>query len=500
MKFIIYIILRVMKIKTIENIPYAASFMESARSIGYSFSSAVADVIDNSIYAMASKVEINFDFGISKPFFMIFDDGRGMNRKELIEAMRYGSKSPSEEREVEDLGRFGLGLKTASLSQCRKLTVISKKDGEINALCWDLDYVIENNSWTMLEPITTDLNIIKHEAYNKLTNSSCGTIVLWEKLDRLGEGALSFEKNGIEKISLLEEHLALVFHRYISGDAKKTVISINGKLVPKRDPFLSNKTATTQLPTQKLKLMNNIVEIKPYILPYISKFTKEDFDLVGGKDDLRKNQGFYIYRNKRLIIWGDWFGRLLKKEIQKLIRVRVDIPNSMDHLWDIDIKKSKAVLPYQIRSTLSATLVEAINKGKNVFHFRGRKTNSDNIAYIWERIDNRGFISYKINREHPLVKSMLKNSSDIKLFNSLISSIENSIPYNNIYNDKADNLKFNDREAEVFKDNDLDMLRNILKNLKENLRIKFFRNEFDIEGFSVSENDRNMIKKEFDHD
>ena len=133
-----------------QSLPSAPILIESIRSIGYSFETAIADLIDNSISAKATRIDI-LSIPKEEPYIIIFDNGNGMNKVELEEAMRLGSKNPNEVREENDLGRFGLGLKSASLSQCRNLTVVSKKDGKLSAFSWNLDYVIERNSWSILE-------------------------------------------------------------------------------------------------------------------------------------------------------------------------------------------------------------------------------------------------------------------------------------------------------------------------------------------------------------
>src|SRR5690349_3391180 len=124
--------------------PKPKSTLNSYRSFGYSVQTAIADIIDNSITARAKNIWINYVWDGSKSYLSILDDGLGMDLIELIDAMTPGSKNPQDNRESHDLGRFGLGLKTASFSQCRRLTVVSKKkDTILIKRCWDLDYVNE---------------------------------------------------------------------------------------------------------------------------------------------------------------------------------------------------------------------------------------------------------------------------------------------------------------------------------------------------------------------
>lgn len=125
--------------------PFAPVLMESTRAIGYSLEAAIADIIDNSIAAKAGKVKLFF-FPIDDAYLCILDDGIGMNNTQIDAAMQYGSQSPSDIRDASDLGRYGLGLKTASLSQCRVLTVVSKQGNIIIGRRWDLDYVIKTGA------------------------------------------------------------------------------------------------------------------------------------------------------------------------------------------------------------------------------------------------------------------------------------------------------------------------------------------------------------------
>ena len=133
----------------IEFPPYAPTLIESTRAIGYSLNAAIADIIDNSIAACSKTIDIFF-FPVGDAYIAILDDGVGMDSNDIDIAMQYGSKDPLDIRDKRDLGRFGLGLKTASLSQCRVLTVISKKGNSIEARRWDIDYVSQTGQWSLI--------------------------------------------------------------------------------------------------------------------------------------------------------------------------------------------------------------------------------------------------------------------------------------------------------------------------------------------------------------
>ncbi len=422
----------------IENYPEARSSMEAYRSIGYSFPTAVADIIDNSIFAKAKTISLFFDWDTTNQYFMLKDDGVGMDRDKLIKAMQYGSQSPSSKRDIKDLGRFGLGMKTASLSQCRRMTVISKAKGEINAMRWDLDVVMAENNWIMLELDEKDMETLNYEPVNDLINEKQGTIVLWEKLDRLINSSSNIESIFNEKIEMMERHISLVFHRYINGDAEKVRVTLNGREIDMIDPFLKNNVATQHKPMQVFRIENQPIHVSPYIIPFSTKMTAEERKMLGGTEKLRSNQGYYIYRNKRLIIWGKWFDQYPKKELQKLIRVQVDIPNSLDHIWNIDIKKSQAVLPQEIKKNLGNMINKVIRDGKHIFEFRGRTTKTNRgIEYLWNRIDNRGTITYSLNKKHPLLHAVFESIENKKLLKKFLEIASKCIPYNQIYNDMA---------------------------------------------------------------
>ncbi len=202
--------------KSISLPPYAPTLIESTRAIGYTLEAAVADIIDNSVSAQATTVDVFF-FPIGNPYIAIMDNGCGMSADELDTAMRYGSQNPNETRASNDLGRFGLGLKTASLSQCRSLTVVSKQQNHIEARRWDIDHVIAAGDWSLLI-LESDDEIKKIPRIDKLYELESGTLVVWQNLDRLKDGAIDFDKSMGKKMDAMREHLSLVFHRYISGE------------------------------------------------------------------------------------------------------------------------------------------------------------------------------------------------------------------------------------------------------------------------------------------
>lgn len=430
--------------------PYPPALIESIRSIGYTVESAVADLIDNSITAEASVVNIRFS-PYGQPFVAILDNGKGMYPEELTLAMRHGSKNPIEFREENDLGRFGLGLKTASLSQCRRLTVVSLKGGIFSGRCWDLDIIIDDEAWTLLQ---LDLNeIFDLPLIDELERQGNGTLVIWQNLDRISSGESSLERALGAKMDRVWEHLALVFHRYLSGedDLPKLEIYINERPVDPVDPYLQIRKATQKEREEVVMIEGQKVTIKPFILPHMSKLTSDELKAAGGEEGLRRHQGFYVYRNKRLIVWGTWFRLVKQEELTKLARVRVDIPNTLDHLWTIDIKKSTASPPEEVRQKLKQIVERIANRSREVYRFRGRKKNNNNFIQLWDRVQGREGISYKVNRKHPLVQAMeIKlNKDSQKIFHMLLKTLESSFPIDSLYADMAEEFRVNVNEENI---------------------------------------------------
>ena len=419
-----------MKIR--ENPPYAPNLMESIRSMGYSFETAIADIIDKSIAAKASYVDIVSLTDSDNPFLTLLDDGVGMSSEELFVAMKYGSTNPKEKREEDDMGRFGLGMKSASLSQCRKLTVVSKKDGNVSGLCWNIDYIINNGNWSIIELEHDDL--ISVVRFNELNDLNSGTLVIWENFDRISDTSSNLSDTLKTKLYVCIDHLSLIYHRILGRNFK---ISVNGDPIVPKDPFLENNPATQKKRKQIIKIDGSKISVEPFILPHVNKLKKEDIEKVGGVDSLRSNQGFYIYRNRRLIIWGTWFRMNLKSELSKLARVRVDIPNELDYIWDIDIKKSRAVIPDKIKRNLINAVNQACGISENVHHYRGKKIQDTTFLHYWDvlqRRKNEG-IALEINDQHPIISAFSDtlDSTQKKAFFAILSGIEAEIPYDYIY-------------------------------------------------------------------
>lgn len=432
--------------------PHAPTLMESTRAIGYSIEAAIADIIDNSIAAVATTVDIDF-FPIGESYIAVLDNGVGMDQQELIHAMQYGSRSPLDDRDENDLGRYGLGMKTASLSQCRVLTVLSKKNKKLSGCQWNLDHVRTVGTWSLIILEENDMTMLP--CVSKIKEMTSGTLVIWQELDKFAVGEHDIATAFSRKMNIIREHISLVFHRYLSGEAglNKLLVRMNSLAVAPQDPFLIKKS-TQLMDEETIIVRGEKVKVKPYILPHTSKLSQNDLKSLGGKEGLRKQQGFYVYRNKRLLIWGTWFRLMRQGDLSKLARVQVDIPNSLDDLWTLDIKKSTAIPPEEVKQNL-ALVIEKISDGsKRTWTYRGKKETRDGIIHIWNRVISRdGGIYYEINPDHLLVKSIIEKHPDIQhALEQLLKQIGLSLPLNSLYIDLTNDEKLDSENDLVAKD------------------------------------------------
>lgn len=418
--------------------PSASSLSASMRDLGYSLDTAIADLIDNSISADASSVEIYCDLTQTEPTLAIIDDGMGMTADEVVAAMRHGAICPTRERHPDDLGRFGLGLKTASFSQCRRLMVVSAQNGLRSGAEWNLDLVDRKDDWIVSVP---DNEEIADLPFIELLGDD-GTIVIWRMLDRLFEEETGNRREEIvnEKLDVVEKHLALVFHRFLAGEVKrrkKLTISINGHNIEAFDPFCRKNAATQVLPKELVRIGDTVVHMQPYILPHHSRLSVSEYDYYQNRSDFISNQGAYIYRNGRLMAWGDWFRLISKGEATKLARVQIDFTSSLDESWTIDIKKSRARPPHAVRERLRQIITRVTGRSTSVHRGRGRRLSEEIKAPIWERYADQGHIRYALNRTHPLVQTLTNCLDDDghRNLDVLLQSISAALPVEMIYSD-----------------------------------------------------------------
>lgn len=421
--------------RTADATPHAASLVESLRDIGYSIETALADIIDNSITAKAKEIRLFVDSTSDDPALAIVDDGVGMTEAELVEAMRPGSTNPLDDRDEADLGRFGLGLKSASFSQCRSLTVLTRKKGITSAATWDLDHVSNTNRWEISLHDAPE-NIRWHEELKR-----DGTLVLWEKLDRLSGG---IRIDGARRTAHINaaidgaaRHLRLVFHRFMEEGSRPLQIWVNGRRLKPIDPFATKHPACQPDPEEVLQLKGGKVTIRSFTLPHHKTMSKPEWDELGGPEGHLKSQGFYVYRGRRLIISGGWLGLARQTELTKLCRIRVDIPNSMDAAWKIDVKKASAQLPPAVRERLKKVVERFTQTSKRTYRKRGQKLTDETRSPMWSRIRQDGRIVYRPNDDHPALRDFAERlPEDLrKGFENCVSLIGAGLPIEALHAD-----------------------------------------------------------------
>ena len=412
--------------------PDAHNFLQGARNTGYTLNTALADIIDNSIAACATDIKIFADTDI----ICVIDNGTGMDKPTLHQAMRLGSKDPLASRVKTDLGRFGLGLNMASISMCDKTTVISRMDGTENAITLDLKHIDSSrsggtSSWEYIVPDQEYISSIFN--VDKLEDN--GTMVIWEDLVGLNlppRELPEYEDRYNELLSNVKNHLSLVYHRFLNGSdgTAHCNIEFNYDNLQGFDPFVSDLSIPHPPEPQKFE----DILFQAFTLPHPSRVNMEEWKKYGMTDGYLHNQGLYIYRSNRLIMWGTWLNLRTRQERSKLCRVKIDLPNTVesDKRWGITVDKAKAAVPDTFRRKLTGrggVLENLTGNSSRVLRGRGNRRTQEAILPLWEQQDEHGNLNFKINTDHPLVNKLILDS-DIE---GIISFIEHNLPANEIY-------------------------------------------------------------------
>ena len=415
--------------------PNPAALIESLRAFGYSLRTAIADLIDNSISAGASSIHLTFHWGGSDSYILLEDDGCGMTEAVLREAMRLGSRSPLEARGPHDLGRFGLGLKTASFSQCRRVTVTSRSTGARQITRrWDLDHVVRTQKWELLADPADG-------SASRLPRLEHGTAVLWECMDRVvTPGTKVTDERRMHRYwEMAEEvmlHLRVVFHRCMEGRGAPRIHFNKQRLAP-WDPFKHGRFQNEET----LLLDGDEVKVRAYVLQHPSKLTPDEQREAEGLRGWAAQQGFYVYRANRLLVAGDWLGLGFPKEDHhRLARLQVDIPNSMDGAWTIDVRKSRASPPPALRERLHDLAKITRNRAADVFRHRGKLIGkrAHDPGALWQRRVKNDRVFFTVNREHPLVVAAMGSSGHDAVVNGLLRLLEETVPAQTIVIDNSE--------------------------------------------------------------
>lgn len=404
---------------------------ESMRSVGYSFESALADLIDNSITAGATTVEIDADV-IHGDFVAILDNGRGMSSEVAQEALRLAGDSGA--RNSDDLGRFGLGLKTASLSQGRSVTVVTRQAGDTTALRWDIDHVLESGRWSLL--VLTDEELQELPLWSSLDAQESGTLVVWQSLDLLLGDTYDRGAHLRDLLVAARQSLATTFHRFLRRGSAGLTVRVNGAKLDPIDPFLESNPRTQVSPTDEVRIRGELVAVTAFTLPHASGLTPAERSRADLSTGMREAQGFYIYRNRRLISSGSWHGLAAKSELTKQTRIRVDIPNTLDDLWQLDIKKSRAEPPASFKAHLKRLIDPLLDRGRRVHTYRGRRESQAHLTRVWDKVtDRQGRVTYIVNPAHPLLdafRSQLQ-PDQVPLLDAVLDMISAEFPAQDLY-------------------------------------------------------------------
>lgn len=363
-------------LESIEVLPSAARLISSLRDVGYSFRGAVADLVDNSIAANASRVSITMSWAGAESFVRIADDGDGMDSDRITEAMRFGSER---DYKLDDLGKFGLGLKTASLSQCKRFLVTSKSsnDGKISARRFDQDLIEERNAWIIESLSAADL---PEEATAPLS-SGTGTTVIWSKLDRvLGDhfqDTASARNRFLDHAEDLEKHLGMIFHKFIEGTAtsrkgEKLEIYVNSRRISPWNPFAPDEQATKCVSDDRFDIAGHgaagSVRVTSWILPRKDEFSSEkEFERLSGPSKWNQQQGFYIYRSDRMVQSGGWSRLGAADEHTKQARVALEFFPELDPAFEINISKMTVALPGALREILKPRMASLRGQAKRSY-------------------------------------------------------------------------------------------------------------------------------------
>lgn len=419
-----------------EIIQPSVNLLESMRSVGYSFEAAVADLLDNSITAEARNIVLDADV-VEGKYVAILDDGRGMSSEAAREALRLAGATG--DRDASDLGRFGLGLKTASLSQARCLTVATKRDQTVTALRWDIDFVRDSGEWLLNVLDETDVRALP--LWADLDAQRSGTLVVWNDLDLLLGDTPTPGIFLAERLGGVRSNLALVFHRFLADRRERLNITVNGITLRPIDPFLSDNPKTQRTALETVRIGGADVQVEGYTLPHPSALTLEERRRPDLGDGMRDAQGFYVYRNRRLISHGHWYGLARMHELSKQTRVKVDVPTSLDALWQLDIKKSRSEPPPSFKLRLRQLIDPILDRGHRVHTFRGRRERAD-VAHVWTKLKTRDGFLYEVNLESPVVGSVLSrlDAENAERVVGLLQTIATTFPIMDAYVEVATNV------------------------------------------------------------
>ncbi|MCL8007901.1 ATP-binding protein [Gelidibacter japonicus] len=463
-----------------EVVPSPETFIKSIAEQGYTLETALADLMDNSISANADKIEVLSEIMEDKITLYIADNGIGMSESQLAENMKFPSRSVDSKRDKNDLGRFGLGMKTASFSQTRKFTVISREIGttKFYGRTWDVDYLRVTGKWRIkinteeeIKEILNQYTVCSKNHQKEFDSFLPNTIITWDGLYKFEnylnpENQFKHFKEQLNRVTF--EYLGIVFHNFMERLENPLQIRINNKLIEPFNPFKSKsgKQIARSLGVREMQFEEDVLKMEAFILPVSacddeSQWTTENNNLL----DL---EGLYIYRGDRVIFFGGW-NNIIKKEARlKLARLKIQVGNLNDVKLQLNVSKSKISIPYELKQGVLRYIVELRNQAKKEYNNRGvRKksthANNPSVALLSRTVTTKGVI-YEINKNFPLVNVISKNLNDTQKnnFNFLLRSI--NLLLNKQRHSDEDYLKFIEEED----NKNLNDIEKAVKGLLEN--------------------------------
>lgn len=427
---------------TVNGSPSPKAHIKTLMKIGYDFCTAISDIVDNSVSAGSSTVKIFSPPGLASPYLTIIDDGHGMTEHELINNMRIGCKDPSDTRSIEDLGRFGSGMKIASFSQAKKLIVLSKtKNTSIVGASWDVDRIIDEDAWCLEQLDKADISFLEKEGMVKI--ESQGTQVIWQKLSCCHQDAhnLDYDRQIASLLASAKKHIGLHFHRFMRGSDKLS-FSINNNPVEATDPFMTSSSGYQEGRSEKFRCKGGHIKIKTHVLPSLSRMSEYEMSLQGGAAEIAQNQGLYIYRNKRLINAGGWLNLSKHHQLSALARIQIDIPSALDDEWSTDVKKATLQLPPRMKRDLQKYLSDPINRSHKVYKERSKKSEAN---LFWKICDNQDekLITYEVHSSNSKLAQLFEKipSSLRPTLAAYLKDLSSELPLHHIYTTMADRPK-----------------------------------------------------------
>lgn len=405
--------------------PHAIRTIEGLRDTGYEFNTAMADIIDNSIAANATNINISIDMDFMGDItIFIADNGDGMDEKGLEAAMTYGS--PQRENQ-KSLGKFGLGLKTASTAFCRSLSVTTRDGGQskVYKARWDLDHVADAKDWELLflKPDEQEVQMLDY-----ISNNGSGTIVTWEKVDRLlkdyQDPSGPHARRALEKvINSLREHVAMVYQRFLDQsyrEAPNVCININDKVIEAWDPFCTDEP-NTELVAKKIQSVEfedgtkTSFSVRAYVLPRKEEFSS---DKARKKAKLSNDlQGFYIYRENRLIHFGNWLGMFSNEPHGTLLRVEFSFEYLLDEAFNVDIKKSRIALNSDLYNWLKEQFLPAPRRAADERYRKGQKKSAKKASKGAHDSSNKGIGNHEKELKMSNLEVKDKENNDVEITN-----------------------------------------------------------------------------------